>query len=407
MSLLISRYLEQQKALRESQPLTFSTQPLHPAIWTTVTLALVYRAYSHGSLTIPGIIVATITAVVHGLHPSPVPFILLVLFFLLGTTATRIKQDVKSTLTLSSTGHGSGATTAPLNRSKDHVSAPEVVKVALPRPKHEASAHPRSAVQVLANSGCATLLCLLQLYVNQNVPTPVTGTRGLGCFGHSKLTPTTQQLTNIILAGIIANYAAVTADTLSSELGILSPFRPRLITSMKEVPPGTNGGITSIGLFAGLGGALLVGAVSVALLPICNRSGFLAIMQGEGAQGDTDKVGLVLSIGAWGALGSVVDSLLGALLQASVIDRRSGKIVEAPGGGKVKVVAKHESDGGTGKPSREIASGRDWLTNNQINYLMASIMSVGAMFIAGYFWKVPTRNMRAGIGWDSFSVTRL
>lgn len=347
------------------------------------------------------------TAIVHGLHPSPVPFVLLILFFLLGTTATKVKQDVKSTLTLSSTGHGSGATTASLNRSKDHVSVPEVVKAALPQLKPKAFAHPRSAVQVLANSGCATLLCLLQIYVNRNIPTPVDGVRVLGCFGHPKLTPTTQQLTNILLAGIIANYAAVTADTLSSELGILSSFRPRLITTMKEVAPGTNGGITSIGLFAGLAGALLMGAVSVALLPICNKSNFLAIMQGQGDQGDTDKVGLVLSIGAWGALGSVMDSLLGALLQASVIDRRSGKIVEAPGGGKVKVVAKHESDGGTGKPSREIASGRDWLTNNQINYLMASIMTVGAMFIAGYFWKVPTQNMRAAIGRDNFGINKL
>lgn len=37
----------------------------------------------------------------------------------------------------------------------------------------------------------------------------------------------------------------------------------------------------------------------------------------------------------WGALGSVLDSVLGGLLQASVVDKRSGKVVEGSGGRKV------------------------------------------------------------------------
>ena len=34
-------------------------------------------------------------------------------------------------------------------------------------------------------------------------------------------------------------------------------------------------------------------------------------------------------------------------------------------------------------------SGRDWLDNNDVNFLMATLMSVGAMAGAGWYWGVP------------------
>lgn len=54
------------------------------------TLALVYRAWSHKSLTPAGIVVAALTAVVHALHPWNLPFVLLVVFFLAGTRVTKV-----------------------------------------------------------------------------------------------------------------------------------------------------------------------------------------------------------------------------------------------------------------------------------------------------------------------------
>lgn len=125
------------------------------------------------------------------------------------------------------------------------------------------------------------------------------------------------------------NYAAVAADTFSSELGILSKTRPRLITSLtlREVPPGTNGGVTATGLAAGLLGSFTVALTSAALLPFCADS-----------SGLRDRALWTGAMTIWGLVGSALDSVLGGLLQASVVDKRSGKVVEGSGGRKVRII---------------------------------------------------------------------
>lgn len=72
------------------------------------TAALIYRAWSHKSLTPLGIAAATATAVAHAIHPWNLPFALLCVFFLAGTRVTKVKKDVKTTLTLSSRGSSGG-----------------------------------------------------------------------------------------------------------------------------------------------------------------------------------------------------------------------------------------------------------------------------------------------------------
>ena len=70
--------------------------------------ALVYRAYIGRQLTPAGVAAAVATACVHGFHSWNLPFVLLITFYLLGTAATRAKHDVKSRLTVSSSGSGGG-----------------------------------------------------------------------------------------------------------------------------------------------------------------------------------------------------------------------------------------------------------------------------------------------------------
>ena len=140
----------------------------------------------------------------------------------------------------------------------------------------------------------------------------------------------------VIKANKDSNYAAVAADTFSSELGILSKSKPRLITSptLREVPPGTNGGVTAAGLLAGIFGAFTVALTSAVLLPF-DLSGRYS----DGSELYVKERALwTLAMTAWGALGSVLDSVLGSLLQASVVDKATGRVVEGDGGRKVSTL---------------------------------------------------------------------
>ena len=245
---------------------------------------------------------------------------------------------------------------------------------------------------------------------------------------------------DLLLVGIIAHYAAVTADTLSSELGILSKSPPRLITSFtfRQVPPGTNGGVSLTGTLAGALGSALIALSSTLLLPTCNDSSSLGSYE-NGAWTLQRRFIFAAAITLWGTLGSLLDSILGGLLQRTVKDRRTGKIVEGEGGERVlilsesthtplspiesavfsgegehavehtdatistgyeanKDVLKNRFDAkvrhrrasfGDELPSRVIESGFDLLDNNQVNLLMACTMTVGSMVAAGYLWDVP------------------
>jgi hypothetical protein len=70
--------------------LSTSNAAMKAIIAVPATLALVYRAWSHKSLTPAGIVAAALTAVAHAIHPWNLPFVLLVVFFLAGTRVTKV-----------------------------------------------------------------------------------------------------------------------------------------------------------------------------------------------------------------------------------------------------------------------------------------------------------------------------
>lgn len=96
-------------------------------------------------------------------------------------------------------------------------------------------------------------------------------------------------------AGFIGSIATATADTMASEIGVLS--KPILITSKEHVKPGTDGGISVLGTVAGLIGALIIGvsAFIVNVSPDITHSICIAILAGM--------------------VGCFADSLLGATLE--------------------------------------------------------------------------------------------
>jgi uncharacterized membrane protein len=63
---------------------------MKPYVAASAIAALLYRAYSRKSLTPVGILTAGVTAAVHAIHPWSVFFVLLGVFFLAGTTVTKV-----------------------------------------------------------------------------------------------------------------------------------------------------------------------------------------------------------------------------------------------------------------------------------------------------------------------------
>ena len=129
--------------------------------------------------------------------------------------------------------------------------------------------HERDAGQVFGNGGLATVFVLVHaLYPDSTIG----------------------------WVGFAATLAAVNADTWGTELGVLNPTPPRLITDLrKRVEKGTSGGVSLFGTLASLLGA------SAIALP---------------AAWFTDNWSLLPIIALAGLAGSLLDSLLGATVQA-------------------------------------------------------------------------------------------
>ncbi len=96
---------------------------------------------------------------------------------------------------------------------------------------------------------------------------------------------------------------AATADTLASEVGVIDR-RPRLITTMRPVPPGTDGGVSLLGTAASFGGALFISVVGYALIVLL---------------GQPLPFYFIPFTAAVGLSGSIVDSFLGATLERNGI----------------------------------------------------------------------------------------
>ncbi len=96
-----------------------------------------------------------------------------------------------------------------------------------------------------------------------------------------------------------AALAAVNADTWATELGVLNPVPPRMLTNLgKVVEKGTSGGVSLVGSLAALMGAALIGILAVLVSPAPV----------------SPIVGLWVTLA--GFSGSMFDSLLGATIQA-------------------------------------------------------------------------------------------
>jgi uncharacterized protein (TIGR00297 family) len=96
------------------------------------------------------------------------------------------------------------------------------------------------------------------------------------------------------MAAFVASLGAAFADTAESEVGQLYGRAPRLITTLRRVPPGTDGAVSLPGTLAGLAAAALTAVLAYALGLIVSPTSMIPV-----------------TLAAF--LGTVADSLLGAL----------------------------------------------------------------------------------------------
>jgi uncharacterized protein (TIGR00297 family) len=145
------------------------------------------------------------------------------------------------------------------------------------------------------------------------------------------------------LVGIAGALAASNADTWSTELGVLSRTPPRLLTSWQRVEPGTSGGVTILGTLAAFAGSAVIGITG----------GWLGF-----------DAWLAISVTAAGLLGALLDSVLGASVQA---------IYRCPACDKE--TERHPLHGCGTETSR--VRGWRWLNNDGVN-LAASLLGAAA-----------------------------
>lgn len=168
-------------------------------------------------------------------------------------------------------------------------------------------------------------------------------------------------------AAFAAALAAANADTWATELGVLNPNPPRLLTNGRIVEVGTSGGISLLGTAAALAGSLLI-ALTALIATLLDPS-LSTLLSHTYTLSDVEVPILPYLITLSGWLASLFDSLLGATAQSIFYCDQCQKETERH--------PRHRC-GATTRPLR----GWRWLDNDWVNFLATA---VGAGLAAGIF----------------------
>ena len=224
-----------------------------------ISLALGYASYALQTGSITGVLTGTLLAFLSVVLGDYGWFAVLVSFFAIGGLSTKYRYDEK-----------------------------------LDRGIAEENEGARGSGNVLANSAAA-LVALL----------------GWAAHGHLGVSQ------EVFLFAFAGSVAAAMSDTLSSEIGGLFDD-PRLITTFRTVPPGTDGGVTWQGGVAGLVGAVIVAVISYVAFSLSPAGTGVVVLAG--------------------VCGMVVDSLLGATVEGSLLDNKGVNFVATTVAGCVAAV---------------------------------------------------------------------
>jgi len=257
---------------------------LYPQLWEvflcfSIGLLILLIAYYLRAITLSALIAASLLGAATFIFGQWISFIGLVEFFILGSAVSHVGKNRKA---------------------KAHA-------------LHERSGA-RSIIQVLAN-GLPALIFAILFYI----------TKREGC-----------------LLSVIASFAAATADTFSSEIGMLSKRRPVSILTFKPIRQGLSGGITLLGFAGAVIGAALVSFLAI---PKFGLSGMAAVI-------------------VTGVVSSIVDSLLGASIQAKYKEPDSGEALSEP-----CLTERREASG----QKLQLSKGIKWINNDVVNFVSVTI----------------------------------
>jgi len=174
---------------------------------------------------------------------------------------------------------------------------------------------PRGIIQVLANAGPGLILAAGYHFSGQE----------------------------LFLLAVLASFSAAAADTFSSEIGMLSKAQPVSILTFRRVERGLSGGVTLLGFCGGGLGALCIALLA---LPFFGWSGAAIVF-------------------LFGVLGSVLDSAIGAALQAKY---------RLPGGG----LTERKFQGGSSLP---LERGIAWVNNDLVNFVSPLVVSAVCLLV--------------------------
>jgi uncharacterized protein (TIGR00297 family) len=169
----------------------------------------------------------------------------------------------------------------------------------------------------------------------------------------------------LLFAAFVGAMSTVNADTWATELGILSRVPPRLITTGQVVPPGASGGVTRLGIWSSVAGALLIGTMATALLQV------QSLLGGSGWSLEAIAYPLLAVVG--GLVGSLFDSLLGATVQGIYFCPHCGKETE-------------NSVHRCGQKARPVR-GWTWLNNDLVNFFASLVGGLATASLAWILWR--------------------
>lgn len=218
-----------------------------------------YLSWAIGTASIPGMLTGVIIGLLTIVLGGYGWFAVLIAFFGLGGMATKFRYEKKRTRGVAEPNEGA-----------------------------------RGSRNVLGNAAVASVAVI-----------------GFAASSHLSIDPT------VFLFAFTGSIATAMSDTLSSEIGVLFD-RPRLITTLEEVEPGTDGGVTWQGELVGITGATGIAGLTALLL-------------------DIGGAGVAVIVVA-GVVGMTVDSVLGAAFEGRWIGNQSVNFLATLAGAATGVI---------------------------------------------------------------------